>query len=199
MEREPAGRASWATRKRVLTLAFFWLSVSAGAALAPGCYGHNCDGEFVQFGATPGQGRLLNADTWESNPVDGAWLPFPKQRIYQFDLRELGNRPPQIIIPYLSAQSDPLHEGGNFTIGGGNLTELSGATNGFLTVKNGTCADYFLRVVVQAAPVPTAAVPNGDASTTSATTAFTNTGLADAGVDDTNDVDASDTDADDGN
>ncbi|AKV00031.1 hypothetical protein AKJ09_06694 [Labilithrix luteola] len=171
--------------------------MSAGAALAPGCYGHNCDGEIVQYGAVAGQGHLLNVDTWESNPIDGPWLPFPKQRMYQFDLRALGNRPPQIILPYLSAQSDPLHEFGNFTIGGGNLTELSGATNGVLTVKNGTCADYFLRVVVQAAPVPTAPVPNGDASTTSATDSVTNMGLADSGADD-NAVDASDADADDG-
>jgi hypothetical protein len=139
-----------------------WTTLMVSISVASGCYGRNCEGDVVVFGKNPGEGRLFSADKWESGPTDGVWLDFPKQRVWIFDLHELGGRTPAIVTPYVSAQADPVHElGGNFTIAAGNLAEISGAVPDQVVVHNGTCADYFLRVVVEAPPrAPEASLPS---------------------------------------
>lgn len=145
-----------ASTKRVLAVVVLWAVVMGATSFASGCYGHNCDGSVEFYGRNVGEGRLLSADLWESSPVDGVWLDFPRQRVWIFDLNTLGtDRIPQLIVPYVSAQADPLHENGNFTIAAGNLAEQSSVVNGQVVIKNGTCADYYLRLVVQVAPRPT--------------------------------------------
>lgn len=153
-------RARRSSAKRVFALLGLWAAVMGATSFAAGCYGHNCDGDVQVFGRNPGEGRLLSADLWESSPVDGVWLEFPKQRIWIFDLTALGNdRQPQLILPYVSAEPDPNRSGGNGTIAAGNLAEQSGVANGQVVIKNGTCADYYLRLVVLAAPRPPTAPP----------------------------------------
>jgi hypothetical protein len=164
-----------ASRRRVMALGALWTVVMGATSFASGCYGHNCDGDVLVFGHAPGEGQLLDANTWQSGPIDGAWLPFPKQRTWIFELRELGDRVPAVPLAYVSAEADPLHVGGNFTVGAGNIVELSGADKGRLVVHNGTCADYYVRVVVQSAPVaPAGGVP--DASTAAPTSGPTDAG-----------------------
>ena len=140
-------------RKRLIAVVTLWCVVMVAIGSVSGCYGHNCDGNVVTFGHDPGEGRLLSPDLWESNPIDGVWLDFPRQRAWIFDLHDLGDRIPEVITPYVSAQKDPQHEpGGNSTIAAGNLAEISAVTNNQVVIHNGTCADYFLRLTVQAAP-----------------------------------------------
>lgn len=155
--------------KRALVLAALWASVTGGLAALAGCYGNICDPSFVRYGRAAGEGRLLDEDTWESNPVEGTWLAFPRQRVYEFDLSALGDRTPQLIVPYISAEPN----GASHTIGAGNLAELSSVTRARATVKNGTCADYYLRLVAVAPP---------RAPTPTAPTAPTTTPPADAGT-----------------
>ena len=143
-------------KSRLAGLAVFWVVVTGGVALSSACYTHNCDADAIDYGTDAGEGRMLDENTWESNPVDGPWLPFPRQRFYSFDLHQIGNRVPSIILPYVSAQRDPKAEGGNFTLGSGNLTEISAADVSHVTIHNGTCADYYLRLVVEAEPLPPA-------------------------------------------
>ena len=138
--------------RRVVGLVTLWMVVMVGVGSASGCYGHNCDGDVKVFGHELGEGHLASADLWESSPVDGVWLPFPKQRLWIFDLHDLGDRTPFNVTPYVSAQENPNLEGGNFTIAAGNLAEISGVVNDQVVIHNGTCADYFLRLTVQAAP-----------------------------------------------
>jgi hypothetical protein len=155
LEEKPPKPPSTPSRGRVMAALLLWAVVMTVVGMATGCYGRNCEGETQIYGRTAGQGRLVSADLWESSPIDGRWLDFPKQRVYIFELEELGDREPQLIVPYVSAVPDPLHdESGQFTVAGGNLAEIFGAQKGRIGVKNGTCADYFLRVVVQAAPFP---------------------------------------------
>lgn len=173
IEEGGAKGATWATRKGIATLGALWGLVIAGAALAPGCYGRNCEGEVTEYGLGPSEGRMLDETTWESSPLDGQWLPFPQQRIWIFDIAAIGDRSPEAVIPYVSAQQNPIAEGGNFTIAAGNLAEVSAATRGRVVVKNGTCADYFLRVWVKAAPpLPGGeALPSGEATNDAGSTA----------------------------
>jgi hypothetical protein len=149
------------TKKRVMAIVALWAIVMGAVSFASGCYGHTCDGDVLVFGRNPGEGRLFSADKWESGAIDGVWLDFPKQRAWIFDLHELGGRTPSIVTPYVSAQADPSHESGNFTIAAGNLAEISGIAPDQVVIHNGTCADYFLRVVVEAPPrAPNASLPS---------------------------------------
>lgn len=158
--------------KRAASLFAVWFGVTGAAVVAPACYGHNCDGLTGTFGANAGEGELLDDNTWESSPVDGTWIDFSRQRAWIFNLHALGNRKPDIVTAYVSAQQNPFNEGGQFAQAAGNLAEIWGATNGTVTVHNGTCADYFVRVVVQSAPAPTDTPPpaNDDAGASDAAT-----------------------------
>jgi hypothetical protein len=158
-----------------------WLAVAGAALVSPGCYGHNCDGAFVTYGADAGEGHMIDENTWESNAPSKPWLPFPRQRYYLFDLHALGGRTPALVVPYVSAQSSPGATGADFTVGSGNLTLLFNAQPNRIDVKNDSCSDYFLRLVVSAAPLPSAPEDSGTSL---------GTAIADAGNDARADADA---------
>lgn len=180
-------------RRRLVGLAVLWAAVTTAVALVPGCYGQTCDGSSEGFGRGEGEGHMIDEDTWESAPIDGKWLFFPGARIYFFDVPALGDRKPQVILPYISPVEDPnvFHTDrppANFTIGGGNLSELSGVGNGRFVVRNGTCADYWLRVVVHLEPRPP--LPDGgvppplpDEAGAPDDAGVTDSGTTDAGAD----------------
>lgn len=140
--------------RRSTTLVLLWAIVMIAVVSASGCYGRNCEGSVDYFGRNPGEGRMASPDEWESMAFDAKWLPFPRQRVWVFEMKDLGLRTPFKVDVYLSAQENPVGENGNLTPGGGNLTEISGIGPGKMTVKNGTCADYYLRVVAEASPAP---------------------------------------------
>lgn len=146
-----APRTPW---RRVAVFGAIWAAVSAGVLLTPGCYGRNCEGGIETYGVEAGEGIMLDEDTWASTRVDETWLWFPRQRWYVFDLRALGGRTPEKIWPYISGSPDPMSTGGNFTIGAGNLALLSAASPNRLDVRNDTCSDYYLRLVIEVPPLP---------------------------------------------
>ena len=85
--------------RRSLALVALWTLVMGATAFGSGCYGRNCDGDVQLYGRKEGEGRLLSADAWESGPIDGKWLPFPRQRIWIFDLTKLGNDRLVLLFP----------------------------------------------------------------------------------------------------
>ncbi len=150
--------------RSVMLLVAVWSTVMGAVALVPGCYGRNCEGETAAYGRVPGEGRMVAPDAWESNPIDGKWLPFPRQRSWVFEMRDLGQRTPYLPEVFISGNENPSAENGNFTLAGGNLAEVSSVGPGRMTVKNDTCADYFVRVVAHAPPNPPVVTPPiGDA------------------------------------
>ena len=156
--------------RRSLALAGLWLAVSTAVVLAPGCYGRNCEGETATFGKRATEGQMVDDRTWASNPWQGEWLPFPRQQYYIFDIQALAGRTPEQITPYLSGQHDPAN-GGNFTIGSGNLAILQNIGPNRIDIRNDSCSDYFLRLVLTVPPLP----PETDAGGSTID-------LADAGV-----------------
>ncbi|MDB4944496.1 MAG: hypothetical protein JWP97_4030 [Labilithrix sp.] len=150
-------------RRRVYALGALWLAVTGGASAITACYAHNCDGDADTYGDAPGEGHMIDENTWESSPPDGDAIPFTKQRVWYFQIPEFGDRIPYEVTPYISAEQNPIRENGNFTIGSGNLAEQSGLGAGRITIKNNTCADYYIRVVAHAPPRPPVAPVNGDA------------------------------------
>lgn len=141
-------------RLRIALFAGVWTAVAGAIWLAmPGCYGRNCDLSFVTYGANPGEGHMLDAITWESNPIEGGWLPLPGNRTWVF-------QPPQVynhrttVIPFVSGSAAPLDAGANYTVGSGNIAVVVPFPDGTFWIANTTCADYFLRVEVQIRPNP---------------------------------------------
>ena len=138
----------------MIAVAALWAIVMGAVSFASGCYGHNCDGDVQIWGRNPGEGRLLDPDRWESSPVDGDWIPFTRQRVWYFEMRDLGDRTPDVVLPYISAERNPVHDNGNWTLGAGNLAEQSSTGPGRIAIKNNTCADYYIRLVAVASPRP---------------------------------------------
>jgi hypothetical protein len=101
---------------------------------------------------------MLDPNTWISGPVDGPWLWFPRQRVWVFEVPQLGGRTPEIIIPYVSSSPEPSKTG-DHVIGAGNIALIGGPWPNRVTVRNDTCSDYYLRLVLEAPPFP----PEADA------------------------------------
>ena len=154
---------------RAFALVGIWAAVTGGMFALAACYGENCNNTSGGFGNKPGEGRMIDENTWESSPIDGKWLHFSSGHIWFFEVPALGDRIPYSIETYISPVEDPNvfrtdRAPANFTMGGGNLAELSGVGPNRFVVRNGTCAEYYVRVVVQVPPKPTDIVPGtGDA------------------------------------
>lgn len=177
--------ATRSARRRIWALAALWAAISAAVLLVPGCYGRNCDGDVVTFGDDPGEGMMLDENTWVSGPIDGEWLWFPRQRYYVFDLTVLGGRMPEIPTAFISGSLDPSTFPNNMTQGAGNLAQFYAMRPNGIDVKNESCSDYYLRLVVQTTPLPpeAPAVDGGDPG---------DAGTDDASVDDDAASDAGD-------
>jgi hypothetical protein len=100
-------------------------------------------------------GRWVDATTWESNPIDSHWIPYPGERLIIFHLRdpktgvELNDDAIYEIRAYIASSSG----GFDGTLASGLLSEVStwcsdSAGRRRACALNDTCADYFLRVII---------------------------------------------------
>jgi len=149
-------------RLRALACLGLWLVVSLGALLAPGCYGRNCEGGVESFGEEITEGHMVTADVWESSGQHDKWLWFPRQHAFFFDVPALGGRIPYETTAYLSAEEEP-NKNGTFAQAGGNVAIFSGVGPNRVDVRNDTCSDYYLRLVVKVPPLPPAVADSGSA------------------------------------
>ncbi len=146
---------------RLLAVLTLPVVLSAGSA-SVGCFDGSCDEQLSR--AEPGSGRLIDANTWESGPIDGEWLRYDHRMLIVLDTSLLGARLPTSVLVYISADKRPL-QGGTFTIAGGNVGDITVPGPGAVYVKNNSCAEYYARVVVQAAPLaPDAGVVDAGSS-----------------------------------
>lgn len=144
-------------RSKLMLFSALWCTAALIVAMSPGCYGPNCDGGFVQYGNDPGQGHMIDETHWESNAVSEAWLPFPRQRGYGFNIQALGGRTPSKYTAYLSANERQNESGANNVIGAGNIAEFVNVRPSGLDVRNDTCSDYYIRLTIEVPPTPPAA------------------------------------------
>ncbi len=173
----------------------FSKGMAAGALLAPlplallvlstipsaGCFDRSCEDTFVERPA--GSGRLLDRDTWESNPIDAEWIDYGPRRTIFFRWPEFGGRRPDLLLPYISSSPTPLSptNGDTFTLAGGDLATFTNVTADGVFVRNNTCAQYYLRLVASSAR-----------SDSSVQDAGNDTSVQDANVQDAGASDASD-------
>jgi hypothetical protein len=159
--------------------------VALGAPLAPattGCYGRECDGDFQYYGG----GSLVDPDTFQTTPMNAKWLKHSHRRLWMIDTSVLGEREIDWYVAYVSPGEEPTRvpppnvEPDNFTIASGNAAivkllrgdacrpppnwEPDPRIKSCFFVQNDTCADFYLRVVVHAKPLPPAADAGSDAA-----------------------------------
>lgn len=134
-------------------------TVALACAFLPitsGCQGHQCDYSEADFGLLPGQGALVANDpnTWETNPIDGEWVPYPHaHRTKLFAPFNPQEREIVNVQIYISPDQHPGNTPNtNWSSGAGNLASIRdfGAQ---IWVDNGTCADFFMRAVITASPI----------------------------------------------
>lgn len=147
----------------LLALALFG---SSGATT--GCQGKQCEGDFLFYGEAPGEGSLIDEDTWQSSPVDGFWLEYRPARTFGIRIPAFRDRLLVRFEAYISPAPDPNRQlapgefGDNFALAAGNLAEFSQVKRGAVDVRNATCAEYYLRLVVHAEPRSPSETDAGD-------------------------------------
>jgi hypothetical protein len=155
----------------------------------PGCQGRECESDgYKDYGYGPGEGHLVDANTWESTPDNANWLAFGPYHSWGFHPVGLEGRDFVLIATYISADPNPTVLGSNFTEGAGNGVIVNPLQDSrTVIVTNATCAPTYVRVVIQADPFPPTA--NLDGGTSAAI------GVSDSGASDeagTGDLDAGD-------
>lgn len=158
----------------------------ATSSATTACQARNCEYSGSDFGRNAGEGRLIDANTWESTPAEGNWLPFPGERYWYF-YPPFPKRKIARVNVFISPSADP-NAGSQYTLASGNVAVIrqfadpGNQENPGISVGNDTCAEFFVRIVVDAYPETPAgdagadAGPDGsadagpDASTTDATT-----------------------------
>ena len=139
----------------ILGLALLVVTALSGEA----CLTDACKDSYSVWGKAPAQGSLVDANTWQSTPIDGEWVPFPHQARLEF-FHSLGRVPYEVVV-WVSAEKNPL-SGSNFTLAGGDTATVYKVLYDVVSLTNNTCANYYVRIVVRAATVPPAAVDAGD-------------------------------------
>lgn len=163
------------------------LMLFATSSATTACQARSCEYSGSDFGRNPGEGRLIDANTWESTPAEGSWLPFPGERYWYF-YPPFPKRKIARVNVFISPSADP-NAGSQYTLASGNVAVIrqfadpGNRENPGISVGNDTCAEFFVRVVVDAYPAAADADASADAGADAA---------GDAGADASTDAAATD-------
>ncbi len=137
----------------------FAIVIATGALLGLGCPTGACDGDQITYGLEPGQGNLIDENTWESSPIGGTWVIFSARRSISFYPKGLEGRTLRAPVMYVSAAGSPETGGQQFTTASGNLAEVgvfgpdpNHSLIPWFYANNNTCATYFVRAEISAYP-----------------------------------------------
>ena len=183
-----------AIAKGLGALAFLALAAIPIALIAPGCQGRECESDgYKDYGYGPGEGHLVDENTWESTPNNATWPAFGPYHTWGFHPIGLEGRDFLLIQVYYSADPDPNDPGKNFSTGSGNgaIVGTDGAGARTIFVTNATCAPTFVRLVVIADPLPPT-VPSSDGGVSGVIGGADAGDAGDAGIDLLDAGDASD-------
>ncbi len=170
-----------AKKKLLVSSVAIIASLSVTSLLMPGCFGRECDGDEQSWGPPRDvydsdvdaaadaafeprmvQGHLVDENTWESTALDDNWLAYLHERTWHVYYPQLGGRQPDQITAYISANENPAKTNDSLTAGGGNVAKFFRVRPDVATVRNDTCADFFVRLVVHVPPYVDAGTNGGD-------------------------------------
>jgi hypothetical protein len=127
------------------------LAVALGAASLSACDCGRESGDPVLYaGGTRNAARTRYA----SSELHGIWLHFPAGRRYRL-YHGLGAVPDDVFV-YLAFREDPLRLGetGNISPAVGNVALVEAVEREYVQVRNDTCSEFYVRVVVEVASPP---------------------------------------------
>ncbi|WP_437635202.1 hypothetical protein [Sorangium sp. So ce854] len=120
-------------------------AVGASAALAAGCASSRCDRTEDANPPIEFTEAVAEGDIYETSAPDGELLHFPGGMRYALK-HHLGGRPRWWQV-YLSFEPDGTRSGGTLAHAAGNQAEVICVDDQHLVVMNGSCSEYWLRVV----------------------------------------------------
>jgi hypothetical protein len=147
-----------------------WLAAIAGAGASAtviailvvpaACSTHQCDPQTFEMhlsDGTPTAGDFVDRNTWESTPLYAKWLHFGPAYTYTFTIPNFANRDLVATEAYVSVDEDPTGTSSGWTNAAGNIVVFANPVamgdSLQIDVQNQTCGNYYLRVVLRAAPV----------------------------------------------
>ena len=140
-------------RKYVVSAALVGLVGLPFFATETACFPQSmCDGSVAVYctcGAADCGGKVLDDGlTWVSGPIEGAWLPFPRERFWTIDPRDASGKKLRGRITSLDVFISATQDHGVAAPAAGNNAQWSySPANQTLTVQNDTCSDYFVYIV----------------------------------------------------
>ena len=139
-----------------------------------------CDGSTDNYctalgdgGVTPGCGGQLLDDglTWASGPIEGAWLTFPRERVWHIDPRDATGKKLRGRITGLEVSISATQNHVQAAPAAGNNAQWKYYPGDqTFDVQNDTCQDYFAYVTIHASV-------DADASTITTPDAAPDTGI----------------------
>ncbi|WP_434044867.1 MULTISPECIES: hypothetical protein [Sorangium] len=120
-------------------------AVGASAALAAGCSPGRCDRSESENPPIEFTEAVPEGGVYETSAPDGELLHFPGGMRYALK-HHLGQRPRWWQV-YLSFERDGTRSGGTLAHAAGNQAEVICVDDQHLVVMNGSCSEYWLRVV----------------------------------------------------
>lgn len=129
------------------------VAAAAAACLPQGVCDETPGGVYCKLGGTVCPGKRTSDTHWESNALTGTWLRFPKNSSMELDPRDPnGTRLKGRItssLAWISACATPTTPGCNYALAAGNNAEWFATAWGTLYLKNNTCQDFYVRVVIE--------------------------------------------------
>jgi hypothetical protein len=140
-----------------MTLAFATTVMPA----ATGCMTRQCTGSTLTWTT----GDWIDQDTWETNDVNGPWIPYDGNETLTIKWTNPDGGPARTVFdvtPYIgvvgSGASNPNQDnddgGTNFTWGAGQVVENLHWTEDSVVVLNNSCAPYLARFIIFFRPLP---------------------------------------------
>ncbi len=136
--------AGFSTAARLVPCAVL---VALGTLLGGGC-AHDCRASQVDAveyteGTVNPSGTVYVTSDWNEG-----WLHFPAGRRYKL-VHGLGQTP-HTVNTYLSFSESPLSSGNNASESAGNQAVIEGVTDEAVTIRNDSCAEFWLRLTADA-------------------------------------------------
>lgn len=128
------------------------------------CAQRECLATWMNWGDGPNQGNLIDENHWESTANDAIWLSFVGQRTWHFLPGPFQNRRIANVTVWFSPDEQPSLPGNQYSLASGNAAVVDTTIDNGRTaidVHNDTCADFFVRVLIEAYPEPAPALDAG--------------------------------------
>lgn len=141
------------------------LFAATAIALAATACGSQCDRHPDEPPVVYTGGAVDQAGYYRTSPWSGPWLDFPPGRTYRVE-HHLGGIPSEVVY-YFAFNPHPVPDSGTgagFVLGAGNQGTIQAIRSDYVDIRNDTCSEVYLLVVLGPPGVESADAGKPDAS-----------------------------------